>query len=87
MIMTDDDFRVVDKGNGILLVEGKKLTLKTDSNRKIYVKKQNASMFDKPFKSTGVYLPYKLDKEQKKQYLYRLYNMCLEYMEQKEQES
>ena len=68
---------ISDMGNGILMLNSDALSLKTDTNRKIYVKKQKNDVFSKSYVFTGVELPHSLSREQKKKYLLELYDLCM----------
>lgn len=70
------DLKISDKGNGILIIEDSDLSLKCDTNRRIYVKKNNGMTYKYVF--TGVFTPQNMTKEQKKSYLYNLHGLCVQ---------
>lgn len=78
-----NDISISDKGNGIIILIGDKFSLKTDTNRRLYVKDNNLG---KSFVFTEVYLPMNLSNEQKKSYLFDMYNMCYDLYAQKPRE-
>ena len=78
-----DETKIMDDGNGVLLVENSIAGVKSDTNRKIYCKN---IMKNRPYKYIGFDLPQGLSRDKKREHLVALHLALTDYSLKKQEE-
>jgi len=77
-----DETKIIDEGNGVLIIENNIASVKSDTNRKIYCKN---NMKNKPYKYIGFDLPQGLSRDKKREHLVALHSALTDYSIKKQE--